>query len=188
MLDPVETLTIENVVASTGIEQELDLAALAGDLEPAQYDPEQFPGVVYRMQDPKAAALIFRSGKMVVTGARSMAAVGAAVEEIFDAFRGLDIHVPEDPEFIVQNVVTSGDFGQQLNLNAIAVGFGLKAIEYEPEQFPGLIYRPPEVETVTLLFGSGKTVITGGSHPEDAEETIITIHEQLVNLGLLDAE
>lgn len=95
---------------------------------------------------------------------------------------------PRTPEFIVQNVVTSGDFGQQLNLNAIAVGFGLEALEYEPEQFPGLVYRPPEVETVTLLFGSGKTVITGGSRLEDAEETIITIHEQLVNLGLLDAE
>lgn len=188
MGDPVASLTIENVVASTGIDQELDLATLAGDLEPAQYDPEQFPGLVYRMQDPNATALIFRSGKMVVTGARSMAAVATAVERIFDALRDLGLPVPAEPDFTVQNIVTSGDFGQQLSLNAIAVGFGLEGVEYEPKQFPGLVYRPPDVETVALLFGSGKTAITGGRHPDDAEETIITIRQQLVDLGLLDAE
>jgi transcription initiation factor TFIID TATA-box-binding protein len=187
MVDPVPSLTIENVVASTGIDQELDLATLAGDLEPAQYDPDRFPGLVYRMQEPKAAALIFRSGKMVVTGAGSRTAVGTAVERIFDAFRDLDIPVPADADFTVQNIVTSGDLGHQLNLNAIAIGLGLAETEYEPEQFPGLVYRPPEGETVTLLFSSGKIVITGGRHPDAAEETISNIHQQLGDLGLLDS-
>ena len=71
MVDPKETINIENVVASTGIGQELDLQSVAMDLEGADYDPEQFPGLVYRTQDPKSAALIFRSGKIVCTGAKS---------------------------------------------------------------------------------------------------------------------
>ncbi|MFB6295425.1 MAG: hypothetical protein ABEH66_01115 [Halobacteriales archaeon] len=66
------------------------------------------------------------------------------------------------------------------------MGFGLEAVEYEPEQFPGLIYRPTDVETVILLFGSGKTVVTGGTHPDDAEETITIVCQQLDDLGLLD--
>ncbi len=188
MGDPVASLTIENVVASTEIEQELDLAALADDLEGAQYDPEQFPGLIYRMQEPNAAALIFRSGKLVMTGAQSMPAVATAVERTADALRALDIPVSADLEYTVQNIVTSGTLGQPLNLNAIAVGLGLERIEYEPEQFPGLVYRPPESETVALLFGSGKLVITGGTEPTDAEEMIRTIHQQLVDLGLIDAE
>lgn len=64
----------------------------------------------------------------------------------------------------------------------------MEDLEYEPEQFPGLVYRPPEFGTVTLLFGSGKTVITGGTHPDDAEETINYVYRQLDDLGLLDEE
>lgn len=185
MNDPVASLTIENVVASSEVDQELDLAALASDLV-AQYDPNQFPGLVYRIQEPRAAALIFRSGKLVVTGARSLAAVETAMETTFDAIEELGIPVPHVPDFTVQNIVTSGSLGQHLNLSAIAVGLGLEDIEYEPEQFPGLIYRAPDLGTVTLLFGSGNIVITGGTHPTDAEETITFVWQQLDNLGLLD--
>lgn len=186
MGDPVASLTIENVVASAGVDQELDLAAVAADMDQAQYDPEQFPGLVFRMEEPKAAALIFRSGKLVVTGARSLAAVATAVETTFDTLRDLGVSVPMEPDFTVQNIVTSGDLGQELNLSTVAVGFGLEAVEYEPEQFPGLIYRPTDVETVILLFGSGKIVVTGGTHPDDAEETITIVRQQLDDLGLLD--
>lgn len=145
MVDPAASLSIENVVVSTELDPELDLTALAPDLE-AQYDPEQFPGLVYRMQDPKAAALIFRSGKLVVTGARSMTAVETAIHATFDAIRELGIPVTDDPDYAVQNIVTSGDLGRALSLNAIAIGLGLEDVEYEPEQFPGLVYRPTELE------------------------------------------
>lgn len=97
MADPGASLTIENVVASTELGSELDLAALAPDLE-AQFDPEVFPGLVYQMQDPKAAALIFRSGKLVLTGARSLSAVETALHATFDAIRELGIPVTDDPD------------------------------------------------------------------------------------------
>jgi len=177
--DPKETINIENVVASTGIGQELDLQSVAMDLEGADYDPEQFPGLVYRTQEPKSAALIFRSGKIVCTGAKSTADVHESLEIVFDKLRDLEIRVEDDPEIIVQNIVTSADLQKTLNLNAIAIGLGLENIEYEPEQFPGLVYRLDDPEVVALLFGSGKLVITGGKEPVDAEHAVDKITDRL---------
>jgi TATA-box binding protein (TBP) (component of TFIID and TFIIIB) len=107
MNGPVDTIEIQNVVASTGIGQELDLEALAADLPGADFNPDNFPGLVYRTQDPKAAALIFRSGKIVCTGAKSIDDVHEALDIIFDKLRGLSIPVEEDPEVTVQNIVSS---------------------------------------------------------------------------------
>jgi len=180
-----ETLQIENVVASTGVEQELDLESVALDLSRADYDPDNFPGLVCRMQDPKAAALIFRSGKVVCTGASSVEAVHDAIEIVFDELRSLGIPVDDAPELTVQNIVTSGDLGDSLNLNAIAIGLGFEDVEYEPEQFPGLVYRVDEPDVVTLLFGSGKIIITGGKDPDDAAQALDKIEAELDELGLL---
>ncbi|AHG02356.1 transcription factor (plasmid) [Halostagnicola larsenii XH-48] len=186
MTDPKESITIENVVASTGIGQELDLESVAMDLVGADYDPEQFPGLVYRTQNPKSAALIFRSGKIVCTGAKSTDDVHESLDIVFDELRDLSIQVEENPEVTVQNIVSSADLGRTLNLNAIAIGLGLESIEYEPEQFPGLVYRLDEPEVVALLFGSGKLVITGGKQVEDAKEAVDVIANRLEELGLLE--
>lgn len=186
MADPRESLTTENVVGSTATNQELDLEALAEDLEGVSYDPDIFPGLVYRMEDPKASGLLFRSGKIVFTGARSVGELERAATLTFDVLRELGLEVPDDPDLTVQNIVTSGELGDSLNLSAIAVGLGLENIEYEPEQFPGLVYRLEEVGVVALLFGSGKVVITGGTQPEDAELAIGGIQSELTDLGLLE--
>ena len=185
MADPKDTITIENVVASTGIGQELDLQSVAMDLEGADYDPEQFPGLVYRTTDPKSAALIFRSGKIVCTGAKSVDAVHGSLDIVFKELRKLQIPVDDEPEVTVQNIVTSADLGESLNLNAIAIGLGLEHIEYEPEQFPGLVYRLDDPDVVALLFGSGKLVVTGGKSPDDAKEAVDAIVDRLDELGLL---
>ena len=185
MSDPKDTINIENVVASTGIGQELDLQSVAMDLEGADYDPEQFPGLVYRTQEPKSAALIFRSGKIVCTGAKSTDDVHESLHIVCGKLRELSIPVDDDPEITVQNIVTSADLGENLNLNAIAIGLGLENIEYEPEQFPGLVYRLDEPSVVALLFGSGKLVITGGKEPDDAREAVDVIVSRLDELGLL---
>jgi transcription initiation factor TFIID TATA-box-binding protein len=183
--DPKEALEIENVVASTAIGQELDLQSVAMDLEEADFDPDQFPGLVYRVLDPHATALIFRSGKIVCTGAESVPDVHEAIEIVFEKLSNLGIEVMENPDIEVQNIVTSGDLGEDLNLNAIAISLGLENVEYEPEQFPGLVYRLDEPDVVVLLFGSGKTVITGGKEPEDAEAATEVVISQLTDLNLL---
>jgi transcription initiation factor TFIID TATA-box-binding protein len=185
MNGPVDTIEIQNVVASTGIGQELDLEALAADLPGADFNPHNFPGLVYRTQEPKAAALIFRSGKIVCTGAKSIDDVHEALDIIFEKLRGLSIPVEDDPEVTVQNIVSSADLGHTLNLNALAIGLGLEDVEYEPEQFPGLVYRMDEPDVVILLFGSGKIVITGGKQTDDATHAVEGIVERIEGLGLL---
>lgn len=93
--------------------------------------------------------------------------------------------MPEEPEIVVQNIVSTADLGYPLNLNAIAIGLGLENIEYEPEQFPGLIYRIDDPDVVVLLFGSGKLVITGGRTTDDAGDAVTTVRTRLEELGLL---
>ena len=178
-------IKIENVVASTAIGQEIDLRSVALVLEGADYDPEQFPGLVYRTKNPKAAALIFRSGKIVCTGAKSIGDVEKSLQKVFGKMREIGIDVIEKPHVTVQNIVASADLGSELNLNAIAIGLGLENIEYEPEQFPGLVYRLSEPKVVVLLFGSGKLVVTGGKKPADAEVAVEKIAKELRGLGLL---
>ncbi|WP_232688981.1 TATA-box-binding protein [Halobacterium zhouii] len=181
-----ESIQVENVVASSDIGQEIDLETLSEDLGATDYDPDNFPGLVYRMHDPKAAALIFRSGKVVCTGAKSVDDVMTALEYVFYELRELGVDVATSPEIEIQNIVSSGDLDHTLNLNAIAIGLGLEHIEYEPEQFPGLVYRLDDPNVVALLFGSGKLVITGGEQLDDAEQALTVIENRLTDLGLLE--
>jgi TATA binding protein of transcription factor TFIID len=185
MSAPADSIEIQNVVASTGIGQELDLEALATDLPGADFNPDNFPGLVYRTQEPKAAALIFRSGKIVCTGAKSIDDVHEALDIIFAKLRELGIPIEDAPEITVQNIVSSADLGHSLNLNALAIGLGLEDVEYEPEQFPGLVYRMDDPEVVILLFGSGKVVITGGKSVDDASGAVDRIVDRIDELGLL---
>ncbi len=183
--DPKDTIKIENVVASTAIGTTLDLPKVAMKLEGADYNKERFPGVVYRTKDPKTAALIFGSGKIVCTGAKSIDDVHNGLKKVFNELTEMGVDVMDNPEITVQNIVASADLGTVLNLNAIAIGLGLENIEYEPEQFPGLVYRLAVPKVVMLIFGSGKLVVTGGKKPEDAHAAVDKISEELDSLGLM---
>ena len=185
MVEPRDTVEIVNVVASTGIGQEINLKQATVALDGADYDPKRFPGLVYRTKDPKTAALIFRSGKIVCTGAKSIDDVYKGLEKVFQSLRNIGIDVQGTPEIKVQNIVASADLHSVLNLNAIATGLGLENIEYEPEQFPGLVYRLSDPKVVILLFGSGKLVVTGGKKPEDMANAVDRIVEELNSLSLL---
>ena len=90
----------------------------------------------------------------------------------------------DKPEIKIQNIVASAYLKRVLNLNAVAIGLGLENIEYEPEQFPGLVYRMSSPKVVLLLFGSGKMVITGGKKPEDVEVAVDKIVIELDGIGL----
>ncbi|MEM2070072.1 MAG: TATA-box-binding protein [Archaeoglobaceae archaeon] len=178
-------IKIENVVASTQIGENIDLNKIAKEIKDSEYKPKQFPGLVLRTKEPKAAALVFRSGKVVCTGSKSIEEARRAVKQIVNILKGIGIEVIDEPDVRVQNIVASADLGVDLNLNAIAVGLGLENIEYEPEQFPGLVYRLDNPRVVVLIFGSGKMVVTGGKSPEDAQKAVARIADELRTLGLM---
>jgi len=104
---------------------------------------------------------------------------------VFDKLKEMGTQIVDKPEIKIQNIVASANLGRVLNLNAIAIGLGLENVEYEPEQFPGLVYRMAIPKVVILLFGSGKLVITGGKKPEDAEAAVEKVVIELDGLGLL---
>ncbi len=178
-------IKIENVVASTSLGEELDLKAIARVLGGAEYEPEQFPGLIYRLKEPKTAILLFRSGKVVCTGAKSLEHVKTAIDMVAKQIDAAGIPVNKNPEIVVQNIVATSDLGAQIDLNAVAISLGLGKVEYEPEQFPGLVYRIDEPKVVVLLFGSGKLVCTGARKPSDVEEAVEKITQELKAAGLL---
>jgi transcription initiation factor TFIID TATA-box-binding protein len=178
-------IRIENVVASTSLGAELDLQAIGLSLEGAEYDPEQFPGLIYRLKEPKTAILLFHSGKAVCTGAKSWSQVDASVRKVAEQIRRGGARVLAHPKILVQNIVATSDLGSEVNLNTIAVTLGLERVEYEPEQFPGLVCRMKEPRVVVLLFGSGKLVCTGARRPSDAELAVRQITTELQAAGLL---
>jgi transcription initiation factor TFIID TATA-box-binding protein len=178
-------IRIENVVASTTLGDDLDLQKISLALEGAEYEPEQFPGLIYRIKEPKTATLLFRSGKVVCTGAKSMEDVKRAVSIVSREVEKAGIKVYKTPQIEVQNIVASSDLENEINLNAIALSLGLEKVEYEPEQFPGLVYRLDEPRVVVLLFGSGKLVCTGAKRPEDVEKAVEKIMGELRAANLL---
>ena len=178
-------IKIENVVASTSLGDDLDLQKIAHSLGEAEYEPKKFPGLIFRLKEPKTATLLFRSGKVVCTGAKSLEDVRRAINKVAKAVGSLGIPVKKNPEIEVQNIVASSDLGTGINLNAIAISLSLEKVEYEPEQFPGLVYRLDKPKVVVLLFGSGKLVCTGARKPEDVGEAVDKITEELKAVDLL---
>jgi transcription initiation factor TFIID TATA-box-binding protein len=163
----------------------LDLQAIALALTGSEYEPEQFPGLIYRLKEPKTATLLFRSGKVVCTGAKSLDDVHKAIRKVAKQIEDAGIKVNTKPDVEVQNIVASSDLETKINLNAIAISLGLEKVEYEPEQFPGLVYRIDDPKVVVLLFGSGKLVCTGARKPDDVKRAVEKITEELDAAGLL---
>jgi len=177
------TTRIENIVASVVLNQRLDLDEIAFTIPNVEYDPGNFPGLVYRLKKPKTATLIFNTGKMVCTGAKSEKDVKGAVHKIVKSLDKAGFRMMGRPAITIQNVVATGDLGLPIDLERAVMT--LKNSMYEPEQFPGLVYRMRDPKTVVLIFGSGKIVITGAKCEEQVPEVARRIMDRLLELDLM---
>ena len=157
--EPKVEIQVVNIVVSTSLEHDVPLEKMAATLSNTEYNPEQFPGLVIRIKEPKTSALIFSSGKVVCTGARSMQKVEESIQKIIESLQKIGIKITIKPKINIQNIVASGSIGMDLNLNVLAMK--LSNTEYEPEQFPGLVYKLMEAKATFLLFSNGKVVCTG---------------------------
>src|SRR3989442_3615192 len=120
-----------------------------------------------------------QSGKYVCTAAKSLEIVKTAIDVVAKQIEAAGIPIKKNPEIEVQNIVATSDLGAPLDLNAVAITLGPGAVEYEPEQFPGLVYRIDEPKVVPLMFGSGKVVCTGARKPADVEKAVEKITAEL---------
>ncbi len=177
------SVSIENVVASATLSQKVDLNAVVKGYPGVEYRPEQFPGLVFRLKRPKTATLIFKSGKMVCTGAKSEKEAKRAVMKVIKELKKGGIIIISKPELKIQNIVASGILGGMIDLEKAAYTLGHTM--YEPEQFPGLIYRMEEPKVVILLFASGKLVCTGAKKEEEVYISVDKLHALLEETSLI---
>ncbi|MEM2917608.1 MAG: TATA-box-binding protein [Candidatus Bathyarchaeia archaeon] len=177
------SVNIENVVASATLKQRVDLNAVVKGYPGVEYRPEQFPGLVFRLKRPKTATLIFNSGKMVCTGAKSEKEARRAVMRVIKELKKSGIIIISKPELKIQNIVASASLGGMIDLEKAAYTLGRTM--YEPEQFPGLIYRMDEPKVVILLFASGKLVCTGAKREQDVYDAVNKLHQKLEDEKLI---
>ena len=168
---------VVNMVVSTSLEHDIPLEKMAATLSNTEYNPEQFPGLVIRIREPKTSALIFSSGKVVCTGARSMEKVEESITKIIKSLEKIDVKIKIKPKIHIQNIVASGAVGMDLNLNVLAMK--LENTEYEPEQFPGLVYKLPQAKATFLLFSNGKVVCTGTKSEAEVHKALDKLIENL---------
>ena len=177
------SVNIENVVASATLNQKVDLNAVVKGYPGVEYRPEQFPGLVFRLKRPKTATLIFNSGKMVCTGAKSEKEARRAVMRVVKELKKSGIIIISKPELKTQNIVASVSLGGMIDLEQAVIK--LAKTMYEPEQFPGLIYRMDEPKVVILLFASGKLVCTGAKKEQDVYDAVQKLHANLEEQNLI---
>lgn len=174
---------IENVVATVVVEitEKIDLNQIARRHADVEYNPERFPGLVMRIEKPRATILIFSTGKMVVTGLRKATEANRVVDKVVKNIRKAGIKV-SNPEITIQNIVASGDLHTNIDLNMAAIV--MEYAMYEPEVFPGLIYRMQEPKTVFLIFSTGRIVCTGAKKKEIVREAVLKLNQQVRELGV----
>ena len=170
-------IKVVNIVVSTSLKHDIPLEKMAATLSNTEYNPEQFPGLVIRIKDPKTSALIFSSGKVACTGARSMDKVEESIKKIIKSLEKINVKITVKPEIKIQNIVASGSVGMDLNLNTLAMK--LENTEYEPEQFPGLVYKLAAAKATFLLFSNGKVVCTGTKSEKEVHAALDKLIENL---------
>jgi len=174
---------IQNVVASSTLDQKINLLDIIKAFRNVEYRPKQFPGLVFRLKKPKTATLIFGSGKMVCTGAKSEKQARSAVKKVVRELKTNGIIILGNPKIVVQNMVASANLHGKIDQEAMSDV--LENVMYEPEQFPGLIYRMKDPKVVLLVFASGKLVITGAKKEEYVHEAVEKMRAILIDYELL---
>ena len=177
------TIKIQNVVATGTLNQKIDLNAVVKGFPSAEYRPERFPGVVIRLKRPKTATLLFSSGSMVCTGAKSGKESRRAIMKVVKELKKGGIIILNKPDCKVVNIVASASLFGKVDLEEAVVTLG-KAM-YEPEQFPGLIYRMDEPKVVILIFASGSLVVTGATKEQDVYDAVYKLHGRLEEQNLI---
>ena len=174
---------VQNVVVSADIHAKLNLNFLVSKLDDIQYNPETFPGAIYKLGKLNASFLLFDTGRVICTGTKSLKEVNDALAELIKRLKRLKIKVKGKPDVRVTNMVASGALGGVLNLNKLL--FALEDTEYEPEQFPGLVYHLPGSSITFLLFSTGKIVVAGAKNSREINESLKDLVAQLKKKGEL---
>ena len=181
----MDEISIENIVVTTQLADSFNLKKLDELIPDAKYDTEEFPGLVIHFDKPKTAVLIFSSGKIIITGCKNIDSVDKSMKNLINKLKSVGVSIYEKPDVKMQNIVASSDLKKELDLSSIAKRLIITNVEYEPEHFPGLVYRMDDFDAIILLFNSGKMVCTGANQIDKASNAIETMKYNLSSLGVL---
>ena len=170
MVSSASNYKIQNIVATASLGKPVPLTKLSRTQPNTEYNPETFPGLVLRIKEPKSAVLVFSSGNLVCTGTKSTLQVRQVIDAVIKQLKKINVKITTKPKITVQNIVASGTINLKLNLNFLALE--MQNTEYEPEQFPGLVYKLIEPNATFLLFRNGKLVCTGTKNKEQLENSM----------------
>jgi len=172
-----DELKVQNIVATASLGKDVSLTKLARTNPNTEYNPATFPGLVLRIKQPKSAVLVFSSGNLVCTGTKSIAQVREVIQQVIKQLRKIGVNVTIKPKINVQNIVASGSIDLSLNLNLLSLE--LENTEYEPEQFPGLVYKLDDPTATFLLFSNGKLVCTGTKNKDQLDESMKQLNKNV---------
>lgn len=171
-----------NIIAGGDINREVDMKSLAEDCSEADGVISEFTDdrrwqLVLRFENA-GTVILYRTGSYIIRGGSSYESLERTKNSFVDLLCTLGIIVSEnDIEYKLTNIVFTSDLNTNIDLAPLAVRLGMEVTEYEPEQFPGLIYRPEGLKAVVLIFSSGKLVITGTEKEVEAEAALDRVKE-----------
>eukprot|EP00047_Mylnosiga_fluctuans_P007872 m.5229 g.5229 ORF g.5229 m.5229 type:complete len:199 (-) comp1984_c0_seq1:194-790(-) len=172
------TPEIQNIVVTVNLGCELDLKNIALHARNAEYNPKRFGAVTMRIREPRTTALVFSTGKMVCTGAKSEDNAYVAARKFARIVQKLGYKV-SFKDFKVVNMVARCDVRFPIRLEGLALSHSY-CCTYEPELFPGLVYRMYSPKLTFLIFVSGKIVLTGGRSREQMQEAFENLYPPLL--------
>lgn len=165
---------LQNIVSTVNLGCKLDLKKIALHARNAEYNPKRFAAVIMRIREPRTTALIFSSGKMVCTGAKSEDQSRLAARKYARIVQKLGFQA-KFLDFKIQNMVGSCDVKFPIRLEGLVLTHS-QFSSYEPELFPGLIYRMVKPRIVLLIFVSGKVVLTGAKVRQEIYDAFDNIY------------
>jgi len=178
-------IDIENIVCFIKPTDFFDVKYLSSKISDANFNPSEFEGVSIKYNNPKTATIILPNGKIVCTGAKKIEDAKKAFKKTVDKIKKSGLSIKKKYDIVIENIIASTNLYKELHLSSIANGLILKNVTYEPEKFPGLIYKRKYSETVMILFKSGKIVCMGAKSIEEATNEIDVMKDNLSSIGAL---
>jgi transcription initiation factor TFIID TATA-box-binding protein len=175
-------IIVENIIAYAEIADELDIQKIAEKIPGFMYDPNEFSGLTFKLNEPNVAILLLPNGKIICTGAKKIEDINYSIKEVTDKIKNIDIKLKNKPNIEIQNIIVSTDLEKELDLNTLSKSLLLENISYEPDQFPGLVYQMKDFGAILLIFSTGKIVCTGIKNLENASKAIEIIKEKILSL------
>lgn len=176
---------IANIISHADISNNLNLVDISFRIGNVK-TKRNFAGVIYKTSDPKATILLFKTGKLVCTGARDFEDSKKAVNMLINDLHNAGIDIAHDIDLKISNIVVSGEFNSELNLNKLLYAIGIDKIEYFPEQFPAAVYKMYDPKTVILIFSNGKFIATGSTSLDTIQNNLNLFERELIEMGLIN--